>query len=239
MKISISGQVADPLFINNNVWDHDNIQDILKYDILNESSGGKLVVDFYSLIKTPAKVTLTSPANFAVVASHSSAFGWAVVAGADSFRLQLASDVNFNNIFLDSTCTGNSFVVEGLQNNSEYFWRVRAENLAGNGEWSSVRKFSVTITGLELPVSDKVPLFLVYPVPVLDRINFIYQLPIGNQVSIHIFNETGMEVLSIDEGIKTAGKHSCYRNSTGLPGGVYICIMTMGDLVFRKKVVKL
>lgn len=239
MKISISGQVADTLYINNNVWDHDNIQDILKYDILNESSGGKLVVDFQSIIKTPAKVTLTNPANFATVASKSSAFAWGEVAGADSFRLQLASDVNFNNIILDTACVVNSLTIGGLLNNSDYFWRVRAENLAGNGEWSSVRKFGVTITGLELPVSDKVPLFTVYPVPVRERINFIYQLPAANTISINIFNETGNLVLRIEEGFKTAGKHSCFRSSNGLTDGVYICVMTMGDLVFRKKVVKL
>lgn len=78
---------------------------------------------------------------------------WNPVTGATSYELQASSDLGFTNIVATSTSTGVTGLLNGLANNSQFFWRVRA--LAGVtevGGWSNVWNFS-TIIGVPPLVS--------------------------------------------------------------------------------------
>lgn len=50
LRISSVTTTADTLYIDHNTWDHDTIADILKYDILNESTNRQLVIRLESVI---------------------------------------------------------------------------------------------------------------------------------------------------------------------------------------------
>jgi hypothetical protein len=149
MRISINAVTPDTLFINNNVWDHETIEDILEYDILNESTGGNLLLDFNSIIAKPAVVQLSSPVNLAVLISRPARLVWQMVETADSYRLQISTDEFFGTIFFDTLLAAANFSLQDLPNQTDFYWRVQAVNSAGEGEWSETRKFSTVITGLQ------------------------------------------------------------------------------------------
>ncbi len=61
-------------------------------------------------------------------------FTWTSSPNAETYRLQVASDASFNNIVFDrSAIGGSSFTLTmSLATDSQYYWRVYAENICGN-----------------------------------------------------------------------------------------------------------
>jgi hypothetical protein len=65
------------------------------------------------------------------------------------YRFELASDSLFGSVIVDSTLSDTTLIVRGLVNSNSYWWRVRAENVAGPGAFSTAWKFQVIITGVD------------------------------------------------------------------------------------------
>lgn len=90
----------------------------------------------------PAQVTLVSPADGYTTGDIGNAdFQWQAAANAETYHFQISTDINFvspvyqqdNLLYLKHT------VIDGLlQNDIQYYWRVRARNSAGYGPWSEV-----------------------------------------------------------------------------------------------------
>jgi Fibronectin type III domain len=86
---------------------------------------------------------------------------WALNAEADSYELELASDASFANVIVhEPTLFTGEFTVTNLNLGSTYFWRVRASNENGVGDWSSIWTFTPT----RIAVPPSVP-NLSYPPP--------------------------------------------------------------------------
>jgi hypothetical protein len=92
----------------------------------------------------PPKVTLVAPINNSQTDSLSKRFVWNGFPGQNDYHLQ----VSFNNLFLnfnvnDSTRKDTTFVMNSLVRDSSYYWRVRAKNQSGWGEWSDVWRLRI------------------------------------------------------------------------------------------------
>ncbi|MCH6236486.1 LamG-like jellyroll fold domain-containing protein [Cognataquiflexum rubidum] len=99
----------------------------------------------YSGIPGPA--SLISPTNLAVVGSSSILFEWENQPNTGFYRLDISEQSNFSNLaFSKSSITGTSLIVDGLEANKTYFWRVRTSNPSGSGPYSDIRSFS-TVNG--------------------------------------------------------------------------------------------
>ncbi len=60
---------------------------------------------------------------------------------------------NFTSLIIDSVVTlSNYSCSNGLMNNTQYFWRVRAVNSGGNGPWSEIWNFRTTTSAVMSPV---------------------------------------------------------------------------------------
>lgn len=95
---------------------------------------------FAPLAGAPA---LNTPANGAASVSTAAQLTWTALPGASSYRVQVASDAAFTNIVAQqSGITGTSYTLNGVQPQTEYFWRVRAENICGPGADSVARNFT-------------------------------------------------------------------------------------------------
>lgn len=91
---------------------------------------------------SPEAVTVTSPGSFAMNVSLSPTLVWAQVIGA-TFEYELATDIDFNDIVRSGTSgTNGSVQLTGLEEGTNYYWRVRAMNDCGTGEWSALRMFT-------------------------------------------------------------------------------------------------
>ena len=105
---------------------------------------------------------LMTPDNGASDTSLTPSFSWSGLAGAADYQIQLATDSGFSSIVIDQSVEGTSFVpAVDLATGTQYFWRVRGENLCGGGEWSAtfsfttrmepVAQFSATGFSFEVP----------------------------------------------------------------------------------------
>ncbi len=92
---------------------------------------------------------------------------WNRAERAERYEIQIATDEDFNNIVFTRTTSFNAINSSGgLDYLSNFYWRVRATNQAGTGEWSDIWSFSTTIERPE-PVSLETPLQDENQVPVL------------------------------------------------------------------------
>ncbi|MEX2572831.1 MAG: T9SS type A sorting domain-containing protein, partial [Balneolaceae bacterium] len=92
----------------------------------------------------PDQVVLSSPANGADDISLQPVLGWDVASGAENYELMLSENEDFSAPVIDEAgITGTEFTVtEDLDFNTEYFWRVRAVNEGGEGDWSNPFSFT-------------------------------------------------------------------------------------------------
>ncbi len=101
----------------------------------------------------PAAITLSSPGNGATGLPLEIDFDWESDDLADSYQFQLASSSDFGeNVIADITLDETSLEVGDLDFESEYFWRVRGLNAAGNGDWSVAWSFTTMEAVIETPV---------------------------------------------------------------------------------------
>ncbi len=111
-------------------------------------------------VTPPEAPTLVSPSDGATGVTVSPTLTWNSVNGADSYRLQVATDASFANvIFSQSGLTGTSHQVTGLDNEVQYHWRVQASNAGGAGPWSAGRNFTTE----QAPVTQPTAPMLVNP----------------------------------------------------------------------------
>lgn len=94
-------------------------------------------------VAAPITPVLFSPTNNATNQALSLNLVWFKSTGATSYRVQLATDSLFTNIIVnDSTLTDSIRAVSGLNNSTNYWWRVNAKNVAGTSAFTAAWKFT-------------------------------------------------------------------------------------------------
>ena len=93
-----------------------------------------------------------APMRTSNITSESFDVEWDAVAGADSYRLDVATDEDFHNMvgeYNNMTVNGTSAHVEGLNDpdDHEYYWRVRSVNASGGQSASSAPRKTVLVGG--------------------------------------------------------------------------------------------
>jgi hypothetical protein len=87
----------------------------------------------YTVGTVPAIPTLASPASGAVSQPVTLNLYWNVAAGAQTYRLQVSTDSLFGTTVIDDpSLTDTTRQITGLSLNTAYYWRVRAQNVAGS-----------------------------------------------------------------------------------------------------------
>lgn len=86
---------------------------------------------------------LVMPANNSRDASTRPTFTWTLSANAETYRLQVAVDPNFSNVVFDrSGIVGTTFTLTtNLATDTQYYWRIFAENICGNVVSAQVFRF--------------------------------------------------------------------------------------------------
>ncbi len=170
-------------------------------------------------IVKPAKPTLLSPANDAVNQPVPGLLSWNMVEDAETYDVQIGIELEFIDKILDSTDIINpECIYYDLAYNSKYFWRIKAKNEAGIGDWSDTWTFTTTNPDDvdDFALSDEI---CVYPNPAEEYIYVTGELSTAvNQLIIYrLFDMTGTEVYK-SEGI--SGQPIIIPTS-GLSNGAY------------------
>jgi hypothetical protein len=100
----------------------------------------------------PEAPTLVSPPNSATCQAVNLTFSWNNPGGATSYRLQVDNNSDLSSPYYDqSGLTATSQLVNGLNINTTYYWRVNATNSIGTSSWSSVWSFTTTMEAPGIP----------------------------------------------------------------------------------------
>ena len=102
----------------------------------------------------PAAPSLISPANNAINQPVNTTFIWSKVSTAIAYRLQVATDSTFATgiVYNDSTLTDTLRTLNGLANNTRFFWRVNTRNSGGTSPFSSRWNFTTIVGSAGVPV---------------------------------------------------------------------------------------
>jgi hypothetical protein len=78
---------------------------------------------------------------------------WNPVGYVNEYQLQVASDANFNTILIDQqNMTEAFYVMDSVEASTDYYWRVKAFNEAGESGWTATQMFSTIPSYLLLTV---------------------------------------------------------------------------------------
>lgn len=87
-------------------------------------------------------VELTAPINGFEDASKDVVLQWEDALRNTSYAIEIATDIGFTSVVEASSITSTSYQPILLENNSQYFWRVKPKNDCGEGVFSSPSNFS-------------------------------------------------------------------------------------------------
>lgn len=101
--------------------------------------------------------TLSTPANNAVgLNPFAVTFNWQSDSNATSYNLQVSTNTSFSTLVLDENVTTNTYAASNLPTSSTLYWRVKPNNAACSGNYSSHFTFSTIYCGQS--VSTNVPI---------------------------------------------------------------------------------
>ncbi|NUM71580.1 MAG: fibronectin type III domain-containing protein, partial [Ignavibacteriaceae bacterium] len=110
----------------------------------NETGWGEYTqwIKFRTIIERPGVSTLASPQNDAKGLINPVTTVWNRSLRAERYRLQVSDNANFTTLIVnDSTITDTSKTLTALTNYTQYYWRVKAYNIGGESDWSTVFNF--------------------------------------------------------------------------------------------------
>ena len=117
--------------------------------INDEGSAGEWseIRSFTTVKEIPPQVTLDFPEDGKEDVPLQPEFNWLSADRADSYDLQVSTDGAFSNhVVNENEISGTDFpITENLSDAQTYYWRVRATNDAGAGEWSETFSFETIL----------------------------------------------------------------------------------------------
>ena len=116
------------------------------YDFQITGTSGTIVknadVNFTVLLNITETPTLTSPINNDTDVSISPTFSWDAISSASSYDIEIATDTQFNSIIVSENISTNSYTATSLNQSTTYYWRVKAKNSCGEGDFSQTNSFT-------------------------------------------------------------------------------------------------
>ncbi|MEI6947587.1 LamG-like jellyroll fold domain-containing protein [Paraflavisolibacter sp. H34] len=91
----------------------------------------------------PGTPTLSAPGDGATNQAINPTLSWTAASNAQSYRVEVSENSGFSpTVFAQSNISGTSVQAGGLAAATQYFWRVRATNATGDGDYSLTRSFT-------------------------------------------------------------------------------------------------
>ncbi len=193
----------------------------------------------YSFAPPPAAPILIEPLNNAILSSETAQFIWnQSYAEVTKYWFEIDKTDQFTTSFIDSSITDTTYIYSDLQNGQHYWWRVKALNSLGWGDFSEVRTFDI-VTSVEednqLPV--EFSLEQNYPNPFNPSTKIKYSVPQSSKVVIKVFDVLGSEVATLVNEEKAVGSYEVEFIANNVTSGIYFYKLQAGSFVETKKMI--
>lgn len=173
----------------------------------------------YSPVPLPA-VTLSQPADNAIISDTAIDFAWQPVAGATSYHFEIGQTSDFSGQLFELHETTPSAHVPTLLPGT-FYWRVAATASTNDGPWSEVRSFSEFEASVANQFDHDPP--IAYPNPVRSKLfvstvgNLILYDMLGRELT-SAKNATSIDVWNLQPG----SYHYSLITSTGVTAGHFV-----------------
>lgn len=112
-------------------------------EIPNWSGLSNIAAGTTSDVPTPPEPPiLVAPADGAIDLTQPVELDWNIISGVDYYQLQLADNSAMSSPLRDTTTQNSGYSADNLDNGATYYWRARAHNQYGWGNWSVIRNFT-------------------------------------------------------------------------------------------------
>jgi hypothetical protein len=139
--------------------------------------------------------------------------------------VQLSNGPTFGSKLVDDSMVTDSYRQVGpLQNNTTYYWRVSATNVAGTSSYSTVRTFTTAVASAVDQLDGAIPteyaLRQNYPNPFNPTTTIQFALPKSSYVILKVFDALAREVTTLVSHELSPG-YFTIRWNANVPSGVY------------------
>lgn len=184
-----------------------------------------------------AKPILDRPADKSINIPTSVYLFWKEVRGAKNYRLQVALDPEFNNIYKDeSDITTLQAPVNAMQYLTTHYWRIKAYYDDGESEFSDIWSFVTADSTTSVEENSSELALKVFPNPFENRLNINYYLEEECQVKILLTDAIGQLNIKLLDETQTKGYHNFSWQETGISQGIYFLRIYIGNSMISKEV---
>jgi glucose/arabinose dehydrogenase len=192
-------------------------------------------------VPLPGTPVLISPDDGATGRPLEFFFAWQAADDAETYRLQIAADQEFEAIEFDiQNITATSLQAGEFEYGTMYHWRVRANNETGAGDWSETWNFTTSTTTStgggynEFPVGFE--LEQNFPNPFNPSTSIRLGIPAGGGAArLEVFDLMGRKVATLVDQTLPAGWQTVTFNAEKLNSGIYIYRLEAAGQTIVKK----
>jgi Leucine-rich repeat (LRR) protein len=178
-----------------------------------------------------------APKNLSAVPGDSSVtLTWHSVNDSGSIYYRVYMDSTANPLYVvDSTkdYADTSLTINGLRNNTTYFYRVTAvDNHNNESAFSNEIQVTLVVSNIvdqEMPIPKQFMLQQNYPNPFNPQTTIAFSLPQATHIRLELFDLLGRKVAVLLDEFRKAGHHSIIVKGKNLSSGIYVYQLSAGN----------
>ena len=179
---------------------------------------------------------LITPPDLATSVPVSSLFTWSSVAGAASYEIEIATDEEFKELVGGFNVQTTEAIGDTLEEGRRYWWRGRAENSTGPGNWTA--PFSFVTAGETTSVDEHsvTRALHVHPNPASTSATLQLEQPLAATSTLRVVNTSGAIVQHITVSAGSTSKK--IDVGTLVPGRYTLFLPTEGQIIVSSIVIQ-
>jgi photosystem II stability/assembly factor-like uncharacterized protein len=178
---------------------------------------------FKTVLAVPGKPALVLPAQFATGVDRAPQLKWDSVSTAVKYHVQVGRDGGFTVLVASDSTTATTWMPPAIfAASTDHYWRVRARNNAGWGEYSDIRRFQTGLVSAVLPGQRMSRFFRAGEGQYLR-----FSMSRADRVQIRLYDMQGRLAAGVLNELRSAGEHTVTLPA-GLAESLYMLEFRVG-----------